>query len=104
MTGVSQICAKYTEQSAEYLETPYFEVSAHSGARDKAGAVFRGQAIRTGRERFTVSATGIFTRASIRFAVLALLMVWKVQTADTGGSRGWRVFLNGHTLKTSSSI
>lgn len=37
MTGVSQICAKYTEQSAEYLETPYFEVSAHSGARDKLG-------------------------------------------------------------------
>nr|DAL93490.1 MAG TPA: minor capsid protein [Caudoviricetes sp.] len=35
MTGVSQICAKYTEQSAEYLETPYFEVSAHIGARDK---------------------------------------------------------------------
>lgn len=37
MTGVSQICTKYTEQSAEYLETPYFEVSAHSGARDKPG-------------------------------------------------------------------
>ncbi len=37
MTGVSQICAKYTEQSAEYLETPYFEVSAHAGARDKPG-------------------------------------------------------------------
>lgn len=37
MTGVSQVCAKYTEQSAEYLETPYFEVSAHSGARDKPG-------------------------------------------------------------------
>lgn len=35
MTGVSQICAKYTEQSAEYLETPYFEISAHIGARDK---------------------------------------------------------------------
>lgn len=35
MTGVSQICAKYTEQSAEYLDTPYFEVSAHIGARDK---------------------------------------------------------------------
>lgn len=35
MTGVSQLCAKYTEQSAEYLETPYFEVSAHIGARDK---------------------------------------------------------------------
>lgn len=34
MTGVSQLCARYTEQSAEYLETPYFEVSAHSGARD----------------------------------------------------------------------
>lgn len=37
MTGVSQICAKYTEQSAEYLETPYFEVSAHAGARDVPG-------------------------------------------------------------------
>lgn len=37
MTGVNQICAKYTEQSAEYLETPYFKVSAHSGARDKPG-------------------------------------------------------------------
>lgn len=37
MTGVSQICAKYTEQSAEYLDTPYFEVSAHAGARDKPG-------------------------------------------------------------------
>lgn len=37
MTGVSQICAKYTEQSAEYLETPYFEVSAHAGARDNPG-------------------------------------------------------------------
>lgn len=37
MTGANQICAKYTEQSAEYLETPYFEVSAHSGARDKPG-------------------------------------------------------------------
>ena len=37
MTGVSQICAKYTEQSAEYLETSYFEVSAHSGARDVPG-------------------------------------------------------------------
>ena len=35
MTGVSQLCAKYTEQSAEYLETPYFEISAHIGARDK---------------------------------------------------------------------
>lgn len=38
MTGVSQLCAKYTEQSAEWLETPYFEVSAHAGARDKPGA------------------------------------------------------------------
>ena len=37
MTGVNQICAKYTEQAAEYLETPYFEVSAHSGARDIPG-------------------------------------------------------------------
>ena len=37
MTGVSQLCAKYTEQSAEYLDTPYFEVSAHAGARDVPG-------------------------------------------------------------------
>lgn len=37
MSGVSQICAKYTEQSAVYLETPYFEVSAHAGARDVPG-------------------------------------------------------------------
>lgn len=37
MTGVSQLCAKYTEQSAEWLDTPYFEVSAHAGARDKPG-------------------------------------------------------------------
>ena len=37
MTGVSQLCGKYTEQAAEYLETPYYEVSAHSGARDVPG-------------------------------------------------------------------
>lgn len=37
MTGVNQICAKYTEQAAEYLDTLYFEVSAHAGARDKPG-------------------------------------------------------------------
>lgn len=37
MTGANQICAKYTEQSAEWLETPYFEVSAHAGARNKPG-------------------------------------------------------------------
>jgi hypothetical protein len=38
MTGVNQICDQYTNQSAEYLETRYFEVSAHSGARDKPGS------------------------------------------------------------------
>lgn len=37
MTGVSQLCDKFTQQSAEYLGTHYFEVSAHSGARDKPG-------------------------------------------------------------------
>lgn len=37
MTGVNQICDRYTNQSAEYLDTRYFEVSAHSGARDKPG-------------------------------------------------------------------
>lgn len=38
MTGVNQICDQYTNQSAEYLDTRYFEVSAHSGARDKLSA------------------------------------------------------------------
>lgn len=38
MTGVNQVCDQYTNQSAEYLGTRYFEVSAHSGARDKPGA------------------------------------------------------------------
>ena len=37
MTGVNQVCDQYTNQSAEYLETRYFEISAHSGARDKPG-------------------------------------------------------------------
>lgn len=37
MTGVNQICDQYTNQSAEYLQTRYFEISAHSGARDKPG-------------------------------------------------------------------
>ena len=37
MTGVNQLCAKYTEQSAGYLNTEYFEVSAHAGARNKPG-------------------------------------------------------------------
>lgn len=37
MTGASQLCGKYTEQAAEYLETPYYEVSAHAGARDVPG-------------------------------------------------------------------
>lgn len=37
MTGINQICSKYTEQSAEFLETDYFEVSAHQGARDVDG-------------------------------------------------------------------
>ena len=35
MTGVTQISSKYTEQMAEEIPTPYREVSAHSGARDK---------------------------------------------------------------------
>lgn len=37
MTGVHQVCDKYTNQSAEYLNTRYFEISAHSGAREKPG-------------------------------------------------------------------
>lgn len=35
MTGISQVCDAYTDQSAEYLDSPYVEVSAHAGARDK---------------------------------------------------------------------
>lgn len=34
MTGVSQLCDKYTVQAAERLQTDLFEVSAHRGARD----------------------------------------------------------------------
>lgn len=34
MTGINQICQKYSEQSAEYLETDLVEISAHQGARD----------------------------------------------------------------------
>lgn len=34
MTGVNQLCQKYSEQSVEYLETDLVEVSAHQGARD----------------------------------------------------------------------
>lgn len=37
MSGVSQLCDKYSDQSAEYLDTRYFEISAHIGARDKPG-------------------------------------------------------------------
>lgn len=35
MTGITQLSDKYTQDSAEYLGTRYFEVSAHAGARDK---------------------------------------------------------------------
>lgn len=35
MTGVSQVCDAYTDQSADYLDSPYVEISAHAGARDK---------------------------------------------------------------------
>lgn len=34
MTGVNQICQKYSEQSMDYLETDLVEVSAHIGARN----------------------------------------------------------------------
>ena len=37
MKGVEKQCSEYTEQAAEYLETPYYEVSAHAGARDVPG-------------------------------------------------------------------
>lgn len=37
MTGVTQISAQYSEKSAELLDTPLREVSAHRGARDVDG-------------------------------------------------------------------
>lgn len=35
MTGVTQVSSRYSEQASEDFDTPYREVSAHSGARDK---------------------------------------------------------------------
>lgn len=35
MTGVSQIAARYSEQTMELLDTDLVEVTAHAGARDK---------------------------------------------------------------------
>ena len=37
MTGVVQISGQYSEMAAETMDTPYREVSAHKGARDKDG-------------------------------------------------------------------
>ena len=37
MTGVNQLNSRYAEDSMDYLETEYVEVSAHSGARDIDG-------------------------------------------------------------------
>ena len=37
LTAEAQISDKYTEQSAEYLGTRYYEISAHAGARDVDG-------------------------------------------------------------------
>lgn len=37
MTGVTQLCRQYTEQTATLLDTPYREVTAHRGARDGEG-------------------------------------------------------------------
>lgn len=62
MTGVAQICDKYSDQSAEYLDTRYFEITAHSGARDKPARP-RGRATRIGRGAFITKArTGSLTR------------------------------------------
>lgn len=35
MTGVTQVSSKYTEAASKDFDTPYREISAHSGARDK---------------------------------------------------------------------
>lgn len=35
MTGVTQISGRYAEQAAEDMETDLYEITAHSGARDK---------------------------------------------------------------------
>ena len=38
MTGITQVSRQYSERAAEELDTPYREVTAHVGARDKPGA------------------------------------------------------------------
>lgn len=37
MTGVNQVNSQYADQSMDYLDAEYVEVSAHAGARDKDG-------------------------------------------------------------------
>ena len=37
MTGINQLNSQFADQSMDYLETEYVEVSAHAGARDKDG-------------------------------------------------------------------
>lgn len=89
MTGVSQLCAKYTEQSAYYLDTTYFEVSAHAGARDKPGpSPWSSHKDWQGKVYSTRSGTSI--RTSMKSADWKLLTDWRVQTAGTVASPGWR--------------
>lgn len=38
MTGITQVSRQYSEDMAEELDTPYREVTAHVGARDKPGS------------------------------------------------------------------
>lgn len=88
MTGVSQICAKYTEQSAEYLETQYFEISAIS---EPVTRVLDGRITRHGKAVCTLSEPVTSIRTSTKCAAWAMWTAWKEQTAATLGRPLWMV-------------
>lgn len=55
MTGVNQVCAKYSEQLRDEIGTEFVEVSAHRGARDKGvppenHKMFQGRCFHVGGE------------------------------------------------------
>ena len=89
MTGVSQLCSKYTEQSAEYLETPYCEVSAHAGARDVPGRSPWSSHKEWQGKVYSTRSGDIYPNI---YEVCGLVpwMVWKEPTAATGAFPGWR--------------
>lgn len=89
MTGVNQICAKYTEQSAEYLETPYLRflpMRAHAIFR----ANHRGHLTKHGKASYIPLVAMTFTPAFTMCAGLGPLMDLRGLTADTAVTFGLR--------------